>query len=158
MTTWTSSETWLLMHKVASETTTQVEILHEQALTEKEHKAASLREIEGPTQAHLEQFQRDQELLKQIDADKQQLCTQKLQMEAGQREAIEWDATLKHLDEQKEALLELIKKRKAKPDAEQDKWIEEGEEESVVEITMDTGEMDYSMIEEQGQFLKALSE
>ncbi len=77
--------TMLLAHKVASETMTQAEILHEQALTEKEYKAARLHEIDRITQAHLEQFQKDQAMLKQIDADEQKVHAQKLQMEAGKR-------------------------------------------------------------------------
>ncbi len=117
-----------------------------------------MREIERHTQAHLEQFQKDQKMLRQIDADEQKVCTQKLQVEAGKREAVEWDATLMQLEEQKVALLELMKKRKDKADAERDQWIWDSEEESLVEISMDMGEMDYSAIEEQGQFLKDLSE
>ncbi len=84
----------LLAHKVASETVTQAEIECEQALTEKEHKAASLCEIERHTQAQLEQFQKDQVMLKQIDTDEQKVRAQKLQVEAGEREAIEWDDAL----------------------------------------------------------------
>ncbi len=126
------------MHKVARETTTQVEIEYGQALTEKERKAVRLREISRATQVHLDQFEADQAMLKQIDPDEQKVRAQKLQMEAGKREAKEWEATLKRLDEQKEALVELMKKRKAKADVEQHQWIEEGEEESVVEITMGT--------------------
>ncbi len=56
------------------------------------------------------------------------------------------------------ALLKLRKKRQHKADAEQDQRIQDGKEESRVEISMDTGDMDYSTIEEQGQLLKALSE
>ncbi len=80
----------LLAHKVASEMTTQAEILCKQALTDKECKVARLREIGGATQVHLEQYEKDQVMLKQIDADKQKVHTQKLQVEAGKREAVEW--------------------------------------------------------------------
>ncbi len=139
----------LLAHKAASEETTQVEILHQ---------AARVREIERHTQAHLEQFQKDQVMLKQIEADEQKVHAQKLQVEAGKREAVEWDAALKQIQEQRATLLELMKKRKAKADAEFDQRVQDGEEEYVVEISMDTGEMDYTIVEEQGQLLKALSE
>ncbi len=135
-----------------------METLHEQALTEKEHKAARVCEMERHTQAHLEQFQKDQVMQKQIDADEQKVHAQKLQVEAGKREAVEWDAALQHLEEQKVALLKLMKKRKDKADAEWDQWIQDGEEESLMEISMDMGEMDYTMVKEQGRFPKALSE
>ncbi len=79
-------------------------------------------------------------------------------MEAEQRETKETEATFRRLDEQKEQLLALMKKRKEIADAEWVKWIEAGEEESIVEITMETSTLDYSVVEEQGQFPKALSE
>ncbi len=50
-----------------------------------------------------------------------------------------------------------MKKRKEIADAEQAKQIEAGEEESRVDITMDTSGLDYSVIEEQGQFPKVLT-
>ncbi len=46
--------TMLLVHKVARETMTQMEIEHEQALLVQERKAARLHEIDRITQVHLE--------------------------------------------------------------------------------------------------------
>ncbi len=125
---------------------------------EQECQAARLREIERHTEEHLEQFQKDQEMLKKIEADEQKVHTWKLQMEAGQREVLQWDKALKQIKAQKIALLKLMKKGQDKADAERDRWIRDGEEESRVEISMDTGETDYSTVEEQGQLPKALSE
>ncbi len=63
----------LLANKVASEELTQVEALRDQAEREKEHQAASLREIERCTEEHLEQFQKDQETLRNTEAAEQKL-------------------------------------------------------------------------------------
>ncbi len=40
-------------------------------------------------------------MLRKIEADEQKVHTQKLQMEAGQREALKWDKALKQIEAQK---------------------------------------------------------
>ncbi len=83
----------------------------------------SLREIERHTKEHLEQFQKDQEMLRNIKIDEQKVQAAKLQVEAGQREAQECDKVLKQIQAQKMVLLKLMAKRKEKADEEQDRWI-----------------------------------
>ncbi len=58
----------LLAHKVASEEARQGEV--EQAEMEQEHQAARLHEYDRIAKDHMEQFQRDQEILRDIKNDK----------------------------------------------------------------------------------------
>ncbi len=120
----------LLANKAASEELTQAEALHDQAERDKERQAASLREIERHTEGHLEQFQKDQEMLRNIEIDEQKVRATKLQVEAGQREAQECDKVLEQIQAQKIALLEQMPKRKKKADEEWDRRIWAGEEKS----------------------------
>ncbi len=54
-------------------------------------------------------------------------------------------------------LLETLDKRKKAAEAEKIRQVEAGKAPSIVDITMDTSAMEYSAIEEQGQFPEALS-
>ncbi len=82
---------------------------------------------------------------------------QKLQKATEQREAEEEEIALQHLEAQKVWLLEVLDKRKKAVEVERIRQVEAGEEPSIVSITMDMSAMEYSIIEEQGQFPKALS-
>ncbi len=79
-------------------------------------------------------------------------------MEAGQREAQECDRALDQLQKQKEMLWEHLEKRKAALEAEWDQRIQAGEEESRVNINMDTSDMDHSIVAEQGWLPKAITD
>ncbi len=105
----------------------------------------------------MEQYDRYQEVLRWIEAQEQKLHAQKLQRDAAKRDTDETEVAFQHLAEQKEWLLEKMKRRKEIADVEQAKRIEAGEEESRVDITMDTSSLDYPVIEEQGQFPKVLT-
>ncbi len=54
-------------------------------------------------------------------------------------------------------MLEVLDKWKKAAEAERIRWVKAGEEPSIVDIMMDTSAMEYSIIEEQGQFPKVLS-
>ncbi len=56
----------------------EMDVKHEQALTEKECRAAKVRERDKLAQACLEQYDEDQEVLRQIEAQEQKLHAQKL--------------------------------------------------------------------------------
>ncbi len=76
---------------------------------------------------------------------------------AGSKEAWKHGEMLKALKEQKEALWQRLAQRLAEVSAKRsDQQIEVGEEESRVEITMDTSEMDCSTVVEQGKLPAAV--
>ncbi len=81
----------------------------------------------------------DQEVLRWLEAEEQKLYAQKLQKEAEKREADEMDVSLQRLADQKGWLLENMKRRKEIADVEWAKWVEAGEEESIVEINVFCG-------------------
>ncbi len=98
----------------------------------------------------LELFQADQEMLSNIEIEEQRVRAARLQAEVGKREVQECEKVLEQMEEQKKALWEWLEKRKAVLEAEWDQWIQVGKEESRVDISMDTGDMDHSIIAEQG--------
>ncbi len=54
------------MHKAAREMVGQTDVEHDQALMEKEHRAAKVCERDKLAQARLEQYEEDQEVLRRI--------------------------------------------------------------------------------------------
>ncbi len=147
----------LLVHKAADEELMQVEADRDRADREKEHQAVRLHELDRIAEEHMEQFQKDQEMLREIANDEQKVRAAKLLVEAGQREVQECNKALDMLQKQKEALWACLEKKKAEMEAEQDRWIQAGEEESRVDIMMDTSDMDCSIVAEQGQLPKAIT-
>ncbi len=101
-------------------------------------------------------FQKDQEILRDIENDEQKVIEARLLVEAGTREVQKCDEASKTLQEQKEALWERLAKRKADIEVERDRRIQRGEEESRDDITMDTTDLDYSIVAEQGLLPAAL--
>ncbi len=148
----------LLAHKAASEELTQAEAQRDQAEIEKERQTTNLCELNRRAAEHMEMFQEDQEMLRNIEIDEQRVRSVRLQAEAGQREGQECEKVLKQIEEQKKALWEWMKKRQDEMDEAQNQWIRVSEEESRVDISTDTGDMDYSVIAEQGQLPKALTD
>ncbi len=63
---------------------------------------------------------------------------------------------LKALQDQKEVLWQRLEQRVAEVSVKRVQWIEAGEEESRVDITMDMTNLDYSTVAEQGQLPAAL--
>ncbi len=91
----------------------------------------------------MEQFQKDQELLREIKSDEQKVIAVKLMVAAEMVEAQKCEEALKMLQEQKERYWARMTKRKLDLEAVRDRQIEVGEEASRVDISMDTTEMDY---------------
>ncbi len=71
--------------------------------------------------------------------------------------AEEEEIALQHLQAQSEHLQKIQDKRKMELEMEKVRRVEMGEAESIVEITMDTSVMDYSIVEEQGRLPDVLS-
>ncbi len=97
-------------------------------------------------------------MLRRIEAQEHKLHAQKLQRAAEKREAEEEEMALQHLEVQKVQLLKTLAKWEKAIEVEGAKQIKAGDEPSAVDIMMDTSGLDYSIIEEQGQFPKALSD
>ncbi len=106
--------------------------------------------------AHLDQFFKDQEELQKIKSDEQKALAAQLQAVARSEEARKREETLKVLQDQKEVLWECLTQRVAEVGVKRDQRIEAGEEESRVDITMDTSKLDYLTVIEQGRLPAAL--
>ncbi len=84
------------------------------------------------------------------------MLAEKLRSAAGSIEAKKCEEMLKQLQDQREVLWEHLAERMAAVSAKRDQQIEVGEEKSRVDITMDTTDLDYSTVTEQGRLPAAV--
>ncbi len=149
----------LLARKVSKQVVYEVEADHERAVKEWERQAAYLRRRDKPNEAQMEQFFGDQKELGQIKAEEKRLQAVKMQAAVESEEARQCEIGIEVLKDQKNALWERLAEKLAERKRQQQS--EEGEEESRVEITMETSmmetsELDYSTVVEQGKLLAAV--